>query len=246
MDTSLAGKRILITGASSGIGRAIAITASEAGAEVVLSGRDSARLEETRGMMFGSRHQCLVADLSDLSTIGGFVEHLPVLDGFVSCAGVNVWKTHKFIDGDYLQRMHSINYMSPLILVSNLAKTRKLAPGSSLVFISSIAGIIATPGNTAYAGAKGGLIASARILAVEMARQRIRVNCISPGMVTTPMVLEKLSTLSEEQRAADEAAYPLGYGRPEDIAAGAVFLLSPGARWITGTNLVMDGGYTAK
>jgi NAD(P)-dependent dehydrogenase (short-subunit alcohol dehydrogenase family) len=246
METALAGKRVLITGASSGIGRAIAIAASEAGAEVVLSGRDASRLEETRGMMVGNRHQCLVADLAELSTIGGFAEQLPVLDGFVSCAGINVWKTLKFIDGDHLQRIQSINYMSPLMIVSNLAKTRKLAPGSSVVFISSLAGIIATPGNTAYAGAKGGLIASARILAVEMARQRIRVNCISPGMVMTPMVVEKLSTLSDEQRAADEAAYPLGYGRPEDIAAGAVFLLSPGSRWITGTNLVMDGGYTAK
>jgi NAD(P)-dependent dehydrogenase (short-subunit alcohol dehydrogenase family) len=246
METPLAGRRILITGASSGIGRAIAVMASEAGAEVILSGRDSSRLEETRGMMVGSRHQCLPADLAELNAIGGFVDQLPVLDGFVSSAGINVWKTLKFIDGDYLQRMHSINYMSPLILVSNLAKARKLAPGSSLVFISSLAGVIATPGNTAYAGAKGGLIASARILAVEMARQRIRVNCISPGMVMTPMVAEKLSMLSDEQRASDEAAYPLGYGRPEDIAAGAVFLLSPGARWITGTNLVMDGGYTAK
>ena len=242
----LSGRKILVTGASSGIGRATAVLAAQMGATVVLSGRDPARLAETKGMMTGLEHVTLPHDLADLTSMSAFVEALPVLDGVVSCAGANQLKPLKFIDAQYLARMNVINFQSPLVLVNELAKKKKLSGGGSIVFISSIGALIATPGNAAYAGAKAGLIASARILALELSKQRIRVNCVSPGMVRTPMADQMLQSLSPELKAMDEMLYPLGYGVPDDVAASVIYLLSAAARWVTGINLILDGGYTAK
>lgn len=242
----LSGRKFLVTGASSGIGRATAILAAQMGATVVLSGRDPARLAETRGMMVGAEHVALPQDLADLQNLESFTNALPVLDGVVSCAGVNQLKPLKFIGAQYLAQMNAINFQSPILLINELARKKKLSVGSSLVFMSSIGALIATPGNAAYAGAKAGLIASARILALELSKQRIRVNCVSPGMVRTPMADKMLQSLSPELKAADEMLYPLGYGMPEDVAASVIYLLSPASRWVTGINLILDGGYTAK
>jgi NAD(P)-dependent dehydrogenase (short-subunit alcohol dehydrogenase family) len=152
----------------------------------------------------------------------------------------------KYIDENYLERMQVVNFKAPVLLTNELVKHKKIRAGGSVVYITSIGGLIATPGNAAYGGAKAGLVAASRIFAIELAKQAIRVNCVSPGMVRTPLADEMLRNLSPELKAADEALYPLGYGEVADVAASVVYLLSPGARWVTGTNMVLDGGYTVK
>jgi len=242
----LTGLTIFITGASSGIGRAIAVEAAAAGASIVLSGRDAERLRETEQMLQGSGHMSISADLSDVAQVKELPGRIPSIDGFVSSAGFNLLRPLKFIDETYLEKVYGVNYKAPVLLTNELAKRKKLRPGGSIVYISSIGGLIAGPGSAAYGGAKAGLVASSRIFAIELARQAIRVNCVSPGMVRTPLADEMLKNLSPELQATDEALYPLGYGEVADVAAAVIYLLSPGARWVTGTNMVLDGGYTAK
>jgi len=242
----LTGMTILVTGASSGIGRAIAVEAAAAGARIVLTGRDPERLRETEQMLQGSGHSSISADLSDAMQLKELAGQVPNLDGFVNSAGVSVLRPLKYIDENYLERIHGVNYKAPVLLTNELAKQKKFRPGGSIVYITSIASLIATPGNAAYGGAKAALVASARIFAIELAKQAIRVNCVSPGTVKTPLAEKVFDTLSPELRASDEGLYPLGYGEVADVAASVVYLLSPGARWVTGINMILDGGYTAR
>lgn len=242
----LTGLTVLVTGASSGIGRSIAVEAAAAGACLVLSGRNLNRLRETEQMLQGSGHMSVPADLSDLSELKSLPGKIPAIDGFVNSAGVNVLRPLKYIDDNYLERIHGVNYKAPVLLTNELVKHKKIRLGGSIIYITSIGGMVATPGNAAYGGAKAALVASARIFAIELGKQAIRVNCVSPGMVRTPLADEMLRNLSPELKATDEALYPLGYGDVADVAASVVYLLSPGARWVTGTNMVLDGGYTAK
>jgi NAD(P)-dependent dehydrogenase (short-subunit alcohol dehydrogenase family) len=241
---TLVGKTILVTGASSGIGQAVAVLAARLGARVLLTGRNEERLAATLTQLEGSGHRALPADLAQLEQLPAWVKTLDQLDGFASCAGANQWRTFKFIDHAYLRRLSVINLEAPILLTNELVKQRKLNPGAALVYIASIAGLACTPGNAVYAATKAGLIAAARIAAVELAKQSIRVNCVSPGMVKTPMTEQMMANLTSELRAADEKHYPLGYGESEDVAAAAAYLLSPAARWATGLNLILDGGVT--
>lgn len=242
----LTGLTVFITGASSGIGRAIAMEAAVAGASMVLSGRDADRLRETEQMLPGTGHMSVPADLADIAQLKALPAKIPAIDGFVNSAGFNVLRPLKYIDENYLERIHAVNYKAPVLLTNELVKHKKLRPGGAVVYISSIGGLIATPGNAAYGAAKAALAASSRIFSIELAKQAIRVNCVSPGMVRTPGADEMLKNISPELKAADEALYPLGYGEVGDVAAAVIYLLSPGARWVTGTNMVLDGGYTAK
>jgi NAD(P)-dependent dehydrogenase (short-subunit alcohol dehydrogenase family) len=242
----LGGLTVFITGASSGIGRAIAIEVASAGASIVLSGRDPERLRETQDMLQGTGHMSVTADLSDISQLKELTGKIPAIDGFVNSAGYGLLRPLKYIDESFLEKMHAVNYKAPVLLTNELAKHKKLRSGASVVYITSIAGLIGSAGNAAYGGAKAALVGSSKTFAIELAKQKIRVNCVSPGMVRTPLTDETLKTLSPELLARDEALYPLGYGEVNDVAAAVVYLLSPGARWVTGTNLVLDGGFTAR
>lgn len=240
----LTGRTILITGASSGIGRACAVAVSKLGANVLITGRNRERLDETLTMLDGDGHTVLTADLVIASERAALVDALPRLDGVVHSAGLAKLRPVAYVDERSLSETTSIDMYAPLLLTTAMLKNKKVENGASIVFISSISGVVGVVGLMSYAASKAALLGAARVLAVELSARKIRVNCVSPGMVSTPMAGELDRTLGEEVRRTDEARYPLGYGLPEDVANTVTFLLSPASRWITGTNVVLDGGYT--
>lgn len=243
---SLDGKYVLVTGASSGIGRACAIMAAKAGAAVIVTGRNEARLAETASMIEGAQTQAMVADLADASQRSGLIGRLPQLDGIVHCAGVNQLRPVKFIDAEFVGASTYINYEVPYLLTAELLKQKKLRPGTSIVFVSSISASFAMAGNSAYSGAKAALLGMMKVLAVEIAASGSRANAVSPGQVLTPMTERTAAHISADALAENAKHYPLGHGRPEDVASAVLFLLAPASRWMTGAELVLDGGYTIK
>ena len=242
---SLKNKTILITGASSGIGRAMAIACSEAGASVIISARNADRLHETELQMIGDQHISIIADLSTLEGIDLLVSKINKIDGFISNAGVVEPLLLQFIETTDIEKTININGISTIQLTRKLVQEKKLNKGSSIVFTSSINGNkCAYIGSTIYAASKGMLTGFMKASALELASKQIRVNCIEPGMVDTNL-LNNSSSISNEDLEVDKSKYPLKrYGKPEEIAWAAVYLLSNASAWITGTSLVIDGGYT--
>lgn len=244
---SLEGKVILVTGASSGIGRACAIACAEMGASVVITGRNEIRLEETLQMLpkpLGAFTTKCVADLSNEEGLDFLLQSVPELNGLILCAGKCETRPLAFLNRKRMNDMLNINFLAPALLVQKLVKTRKLVTGGSIVFISSMDGPkTAHVGNSNYAATKGAISAFMRGTALELAPQKIRANAILPGMTETPLIHSLMIT--EEQLNADRCNYPLArYGKPEEIAYTAVYLLSDAAAWTTGTELVIDGGFT--
>ena len=240
---SLEGKMILITGASSGIGRATAIACSQHGGRMVVTGRNEARLAETLAMLEGEGHEAVACDLTADEDVKALVGKLPKLDGIVHCAGTQQTCITKMLDKAKLQDLMDTNFFSSAVLNTALMKAKLLVKGASVVFVSSAAASrVAEVGNAAYSASKGALTAYSRVLAAELAPRNIRVNTVAPGMVRTAL-MEKFD-VTEEEFLENEKHYPLGYGKPEDVAYAIVFLLSDASRWITGTELLMDGGLT--
>mgnify|MGYP002852184680 CR=1 FL=1 len=238
---SLFGKRILVTGASSGIGRGIAVACSKMGAAVIINGRNTERLEETLFMLDGEHHVLLPGDLTTGDSVRNIVESLPRLDGIVHCAGIGSRVPCKFITEEDIDSVMSINFKAPVMLQTELLKQKKIAKGGSIVFIASIANESPSFGNSLYAASKGAIISYANCLQLELAPRQIRVNCISPAMVWTDLILK--GGVTEEQLREDEQKYPLKrYGTPEDIANLAVYLLSDASGWMTGSNIKITGG----
>jgi NAD(P)-dependent dehydrogenase (short-subunit alcohol dehydrogenase family) len=247
----LRNRAILITGASSGIGRQCAITCSELGASVALVGRNAARLAETQSLLAKGTHCVVEQDLTAYEALGPavskVVEQLGPISGFVHSAGIQLTQPLAVMTAAKYAELFAINVVSGFELARIICRKEHLAAGrASLVFIASIMGLVARPGLTAYCASKGALIAGIRSMALELARKEVTVNCISPGMILTPLMQEHLDTLSEAQRTERKQLYPLGPGQPGDVAGACAFLLSQQARWITGTNLVIDGGYSAQ
>lgn len=243
---SLEGKTILVTGASSGIGRATAVECSKLGANVIISARDEKRLEETREMMANGNHQIFPLDLSCNDNLEDFVTGLPKLDGVVLNAGFTSIAPLSFIKEENLKAIFQVNTIAPILLMKNLIKKKKINKDSSIVFTSSLAGLgCTTVGNAMYTASKGAISSFVKCAALELAPKKIRVNAVCPGMVDTGILSKGL--VSEEQLKLDSANYPLGrYGRPEEIAYAIIYLLSDASSWSTGTNLVIDGGLTTK
>lgn len=238
---SLKGKTILITGASSGIGRGIAITCSKMGAIAIISGRNEEKLNETLSMMEGNNHLIATGDLTDNKAMPSFVEMLPKLDGVVHCAGIGLRVLCRNIVEEDIDQTMAINFKAPVMLQTEIIKQKKLNKGGSIVFIASIANDSPSIGNALYAASKGALISYANCLQLELAPRDIRVNCISPAMVWTDLIFK--GGLTEEELKEDEHKYPLKrYGRPEDIAYLTVYLLSSASLWMTGSNLKISGG----
>ena len=241
---TLEGRTILITGASSGIGRTTAIECSRMGARLIITGRDSDRLDEVCHELEGSGHQAIIADLTQEDQVESLLSQLPVIDGVVLCAGQGTVVPFKMADRKKIDPIFEINYFAPVELMRLLIKKKKLANESSVVFVSSIGGVDSiTIGNSIYGASKAALNSAMRFCALELAPKRIRVNSVCPGMVNTKLI--KGGAVSEEQHQIDMQKYPLKrYGEPEDIAHGIVYLLSNASSWVTGHSLVIDGGYT--
>jgi NAD(P)-dependent dehydrogenase (short-subunit alcohol dehydrogenase family) len=241
---SLAGKTILVTGASSGIGRATAVECSKMGASLVIASRNKERLNETLAQMDGTEHFVIDADLSKDSERSRLVDRAPNLDGLVHCAGVVKTVPFQFITAESLEEVMNINFNAPALISAQLAKRKKMKKNSSIVFISSISGNVCVwGGNSLYSASKAAINGLMKNMALDLAHKGIRVNSITPGMVDTH-IFDK-GIISKEQLAEDTKRYPLKrYGKPEEIAWAVVYLLSDASAWITGSSLLIDGGYT--
>lgn len=237
---SLQGKTILVTGASSGIGRAIAIACAEAGASLVLNGRNVARLNETLSQLSGDGHIVVPADLTIAEQRSALAEQVPVLDGVVHCAGIGSRVLCKMLEEQDVNRVMQANFEVPVLQQAELLREKKIAKEASIVFIASAAATMPSVGNAIYSASKAAIIAYAKCLAQELANRKIRVNCISPAMVWTDLALVGAT---EEQLREAEQNYPLKrYAQPEDITGAAIYLLSDASSWVTGSNMELTGG----
>lgn len=238
---SLAGKRVLVTGASSGIGRQIAISFSHMGAELVITGRDRARLDETLAAMAPGGHQIIPADIVDNDQRTALADGAGSLNGLVHCAGTSVLAPIRLASQKHLRDLYILNYESPMLLTQRLLYRKAIQNAGSILFVASIAAHIGVPGVGAYSGTKAALLATVRCMAMELVKQKIRVNCLSPSLVQSPLLDLMSKNVSLEEKSRD---HPLGLGTPEDVANAAIYFVSDASRWVTGTTLVMDGGLT--
>lgn len=239
---TLKGKTILITGASSGIGKGAAIECSKMGAKVIITARNEERLRETLSQLDGEGHELRVCDLSDNKAIKELVDSLPPLNGVVNNAGFTITRPVRKIEEEAFYQIMQVNTIAPVMMLKYLASAKKLLNGSSVVFTSSLAGVgKMSVGNTMYGCSKGAISAFVQGAAKEFASKGIRVNAVCPAMVETQIM--SAGTITPEQIELTKKFYPLGrFGTPEDIALAMIFLLSNASSWITGINMLIDGG----
>ena len=239
---SLAGKTILVTGASSGIGRETAIVCSKMGATVIITGRNEERLIATSNQLEGDGHRYIVTDIAEEEQIDALASECPQLDGIVHCAGVGDRTLLKMVREKDIERVMSSNFNGPVLLQRALLKKKKFKSSSSIVFIASRAPFAPAIGNGIYAASKGAMIAYAKVLGLELANQLIRVNCVCPAMVWTELV-QRDAEINGVDYTEVEQKYPLKrFGKPEDVANLVVYLLSDASSWMTGSCIDITGG----
>jgi NAD(P)-dependent dehydrogenase (short-subunit alcohol dehydrogenase family) len=245
----LSNKHIVITGASSGIGREVALLVNKLGAKVSLIGRKKDLLESLIQDLQGEENQFYEFDLINFIDIDNLVSRIVatngLIDGFVHSAGIEMTRPLKMLKIEHYREVFDINTISALEITKSITKNTNISTNASIIYISSIVGILGQPGKTAYSASKGALIAAAKCLALELAPKGIRVNTILPALVETEMSSKILASLSEEGKNNVLKMHPLGFGMPIDIANSAAFLLSSAAKWITGSEFLIDGGYSA-
>lgn len=245
----LSNKHILITGASSGIGKEIAIVVSKLGARVSLVGRNKETLDRVLCQLEGSGHLLYEFDITNLieieSLINSIVENSGAIDGFVHSAGIEMTRPLKMLKVNHYKEVFDINTISALEITKFVTKNNNASNDASIIFISSIVGLLGQPGKTAYSASKGALIAASKCLALELASKGIRVNTILPALVETEMSSKILDSMTEESKKNILKMHPLGFGTPNDVANAAAFLLSTASKWITGVEFIIDGGYSA-
>ena len=250
MSRLLAGKTVVVSGASSGIGRACAIECARAGAQLVLMGRDEQRLEETQGLLGEGDHRIVRADLEDVE---GLEERLKTalrgcrIDGFISCAGVRQIVPLRSSTPDVFRHALAVNTLGALDLVRMLTSRSLMAPeGGTIVLVSSMATRSGGPGLGAYCASKAALEGAMKALVPELASRKIRINCLLPGHIRGTGMWTEMEGLTPEHVGRLKDRYPLGLGEPSDVARAALFLVSEQSRWITGASLLVDGGYSLR
>lgn len=239
---SLEGKTVIVTGASSGIGKATAILCAEMGAKVVALGRNEQRLAETMAQLQGEGHIMSAFDLNDEKAMDAAIAALSLVDGVACCAGVANMTPFQFVAKEEMDRVFSANFFSPVMLVNKLLKAKKLQKGSSVVFVSSVDGPkVVHAGNSVYSASKSALVGMARNMAVDLVGKKIRVNSVLPGTTDTEMI--RTANVTEEMLQQTAKVLPMKrFAMPQEIANAIVFLLSEASSYITGTELVVDGG----
>ncbi|MDA8447212.1 SDR family NAD(P)-dependent oxidoreductase [Paracidovorax valerianellae] len=233
----LEGKTVLVTGASKGIGQEVARQCAAAGAQVVIAGRDAARLQETLDSLEGSGHRVLAAELTDVAARKQFASDCGPLDGVVHSAGIRGLAPMKMVGDAFLAQVMETNYVAPMMLTRHLLAKGQIRPGGSLVFLSSIAALTGTVGVGPYAGSKAALVGTLRPLALELAKRGIRANALCPGLVETTLITEDKDWFEESRKR-----YPLGIGLPADVAHACLYFLSGASTKVTGAVFSMDGG----
>jgi NAD(P)-dependent dehydrogenase (short-subunit alcohol dehydrogenase family) len=241
---TLKGKTVFVSGASSGIGKAIAIESSRMGAILAITGRNKERLNNTFSQLEGSGHIQITADLLTDYGISAVTELMPLLDGIVHCAGITKTTPFNYSGKDVINEVMGINFNSPAILTQQLLKNKKINKGASIIFISSVSGLLCTwVGNSVYSASKSAVNVLAKGMALDLAPKMIRVNTVNPAMIDTDIL--SAGTISPEQLMDDMKRYPLRrYGKPEEVAYAVMYLLSDASSWITGSSLIIDGGYS--
>ena len=246
----LTGKTIVVTGASSGIGRQCAIDCSRIGARIVIIARNRERLKDTFDNLQGENHLMFVADLTDSNKVMEVSDlignEVGKINGLVNCAGVSATLPLKLMGHDKIEDLLKSNVVSAFDLTRELSKVKRMEEGSSIIFIASVMGCVGEIGKSLYSLSKGALIAGARSLACEFARRKIRVNSISPGAILTPINAQLPHMADPERKAILESQHLLGIGETSDVSNGVIYLLSDASRWVTGQNLIIDGGYTVR
>jgi len=247
----LKNKNIIVTGASSGIGRQCAITFSQLAANIILIARNRERLEETFNRLNKGNHLFISQNITNYDKLEDIIntirEKMGKISGFVHSAGTEMTLPLRSMTSSYYENMFAINVISGFELARIISKKKYLDEnGASFVFISSVMGILGQAGKVGYCSSKGALISGAKAMALELAKKNIRVNCILPGVVETEMSNKMFESLPKESKKSVIDMHPLGLGKPNDIAYACAYLLSDAARWITGTNLIIDGGYSAR
>jgi NAD(P)-dependent dehydrogenase (short-subunit alcohol dehydrogenase family) len=239
----LSGKTVLVTGASSGIGRQTAISIALQGGRLVITGRNLERLKLTYDQLPGQGHEFIQADLTIPDSREQIISSSPELQGLVNSAGQIKLYPYKIYGEKRLRELFSINYEASLLLTSGLLNKNKILDRASIIFVTSVISLVGTETNGIYAGTKGALAGNAKCLALELSPRKIRVNCVSPAFVKTPM-LDRLASFVDLTKF--EQQHPLGFGEAKDVANTIVYLLADESRWVTGTNLIVDGGYCAQ
>ena len=239
--STLAGKQILVTGASSGIGKGMALACAKMGATVIVTGRNVERLNETLNLLPEGDHKAISADLTKAEDIDRLVSELPKLDGLVQCAGVGSRVACKMVTQADIDHIMKPNLEAPVLLQAAILAKKKINKAASIVYIASRAANAPTVGNAIYSASKGAIISYAKCLALELAPRQIRVNCICPAMVWTDLIIQ--DGLTKEEMEEAQLKYPLKrYGQPEDIANLAIYMLSNASAWMTGSAVDLTGG----
>lgn len=241
---SLINKKLLVTGASSGIGRAVAIECSRMGAEIYIVGRNESRLTETLEKMDGDNHVSVQMDITNAEDLESLVSKVPVLSGIVHCAGITKIEPFGFVNRTHLDEVFNTNFYAPVELTRLLLKKKKISKKGSVVFISSISGLYCSAvASSIYSASKSALNGIMKGMAIDLSPKDVRVNCVNPAVIDTGFF--KNSGISEEDLEKDKKRYPLRrYGKPEEVAYATIYLLSDASEWVTGTNMLIDGGYT--
>jgi NAD(P)-dependent dehydrogenase (short-subunit alcohol dehydrogenase family) len=246
----LSGRNIIVTGASSGLGRETSILLSQLGAHVVLVGRNETEMQKTLSLMEGSDHYVKIFDLTEVDEISKWMKAIATeigpLSGLVHSAGISVTLPLRGTSTKMLEEIMRINFTAAVNLTKAIRLKGVRAESVSIVYITSLAGLTGTPGLSVYSGSKGALISFCRSAAVELAKEGVRINSVAPGLIMTEMGEKTKTILPTEHFEALEEKHPMGFGSPIDVANAVAFLLADTGKWITGTTLVVDGGFLTR